>query len=73
LKDTEAKNQNLNDINFDLLNTTNHVVIDLTLTRAEQGNMEHEVTTKSGIYQQERKHQILPKYDANQQAVICML
>ena len=52
LKDTEAKNQNLNDISFDLLNTTNHVVIDLTLTRKEQPEMEPPETP--GIYHQER-------------------
>ena len=35
--------------------------------------MEPEVPHAAGIYHQERTHQQLPKYDANQQAVICML
>ena len=33
LKNTNAKNPNLNDINFKLLNTTNHLIIDLSLSK----------------------------------------
>ena len=33
LKNADARNPNLNDINFNLLNTTNHLVIDLSLSR----------------------------------------
>ena len=33
-------NPNLNEIDFDLVNTTNHVLIDLTLTKKQQEAME---------------------------------
>ena len=39
LKNTNAKNPNLNDINFKLLNTTNHLIIDLSLSKDMQEKM----------------------------------
>ena len=71
LKDTDAKNPNLNDINFGLLNTTNHVVIDLTLTRNEQEQMTTGAPEEKEppIYTYEKEHKMTPRFDANQQAV----
>ena len=90
IKNAEAKNPNLNDINFSLVNTTNHLIIDLTLSREAQDLMQGEGAgngTGEGegdngeggdgggkgppfwTYEQKRK----PKFDANQQAVMCML
>jgi hypothetical protein len=65
-------NPNLNEIDFDLVNSTNHVLIDLTISKKEQAPM---VVDESGPphYTFEKEHKQLPKYDANQQAVQCML
>jgi hypothetical protein len=58
-------NENLNEIDFDLVNSTNHVLIDLTLSKKDQEPMT-QPETGPPKYTYEKEHKKVPKYDANQ-------
>ena len=53
LNNPQGKNPNLNEIDFSLINTTNHVVIDLELSKVQQEEMS---PTGPPKYKYEQKH-----------------
>lgn len=59
LKNTNAKNPNLNDINFKLLNTTNHLIIDLSLSKDMQEKMANGDDNETETDQEEEETEVI--------------